>query len=249
MDATVDIYKVKDWEKHYEGSKTKTYNNKTTCSMPNKHGLGYRKLIRSKDGPALFGAWCSLLQILSKHEKPRHGYCTDTGGVHGIPYSFDDLEMMTDIPASLFGSLFLVAESIGWVEVISVKDTTGSAQGYHRLPQYPLNSDSDSDLNSDLDSSLGTEDKPPALEEEPIKASEVPNKVPRFTPPTVEEVAAYIKGRGSRINPEMFVDFYASKGWLVGKSKMKDWKACVRTWENRDSTEKKQDDNGGCPYV
>lgn len=57
----------------------------------------------------------------------------------------------------------------------------------------------------------------------------------RFTPPSVEEVKAYCLERGNGIDPESFVNFYASKGWLVGKNKMKDWKACVRTWEGRNS--------------
>ena len=56
----------------------------------------------------------------------------------------------------------------------------------------------------------------------------------RFTPPTVDEVAAYCGERNNRIDPQTFVDFYASKGWVVGKSKMKDWKAAIRTWEKRD---------------
>jgi len=54
---------------------------------------------------------------------------------------------------------------------------------------------------------------------------------PRFVPPSVEEVQEYCKERGNSVNPETFIDFYASKGWYVGKNKMKDWKACVRTWE------------------
>lgn len=53
--------------------------------------------------------------------------------------------------------------------------------------------------------------------------------------PTVEEVAAYCRERGNRVDPERFVDFYASKGWKVGNQPMKDWKACVRTWEKRDA--------------
>lgn len=56
----------------------------------------------------------------------------------------------------------------------------------------------------------------------------------RFTPPTVDEVTAYCGERNNRIDPQTFVDFYASKGWVVGKSKMKDWKAAIRTWEKRD---------------
>lgn len=57
---------------------------------------------------------------------------------------------------------------------------------------------------------------------------------PRFTPPTVEEVKAYCQERGNNIDPEYFVDFYSSKGWMVGKNKMKDWQAAVRNWERKD---------------
>ena len=56
----------------------------------------------------------------------------------------------------------------------------------------------------------------------------------RFSPPTIEEVAEYVKERGSGVNAERFVDFYASKGWKVGSQPMKDWRAAVRTWEKRD---------------
>lgn len=53
----------------------------------------------------------------------------------------------------------------------------------------------------------------------------------RFTPPSVEEVAAYCLERENNVDASRFVDFYSSKGWMVGKSKMKDWKAAVRNWE------------------
>lgn len=52
-----------------------------------------------------------------------------------------------------------------------------------------------------------------------------------FVQPTVEEVQAYCMERMNNVNAESFVDFYESKGWYVGKNKMKDWKAAVRTWE------------------
>lgn len=42
---------------------------------------------------------------------------------------------------------------------------------------------------------------------------------------------AYCQERENGIDAEEFFDFYESKGWYVGKNKMKDWKACVRTWE------------------
>ena len=53
----------------------------------------------------------------------------------------------------------------------------------------------------------------------------------RFQKPTVEEVDAYCRQRQNRVDATRFCNFYESKGWMVGKSKMVDWKAAVRTWE------------------
>ncbi len=57
-----------------------------------------------------------------------------------------------------------------------------------------------------------------------------------FTPPDIDEVRAYCKDRANSIDPDEWYDFYASKGWMVGKNKMVDWKAAVRTWENKRRT-------------
>lgn len=54
--------------------------------------------------------------------------------------------------------------------------------------------------------------------------------------PSVEEVRAYCNERNNNVDPERFVDFYASKGWKIGKETMKDWKAAVRTWEKREDS-------------
>ncbi len=54
-----------------------------------------------------------------------------------------------------------------------------------------------------------------------------------FVPPSLEEVSAYCQERQNGINPEQFISYYQSKGWKVGKHKMVDWKAAVRTWEKR----------------
>lgn len=62
----------------------------------------------------------------------------------------------------------------------------------------------------------------------------------RFTPPTLEEVKEYCKERNNSVNPETFINFYESKGWFVGKNKMKDWRACVRTWENNGRRRKEE---------
>lgn len=84
------------------------------------------------------------------------------------------------------------------------------------------------------DTTPGVKMTPHNIVEDNIKDNIEVGKRKRFTPPTVEEVAAYCRERNNRIDSQTFVDFYASKGWVVGKSKMKDWKAAIRTWEKRD---------------
>lgn len=56
-------------------------------------------------------------------------------------------------------------------------------------------------------------------------------KTTRFVKPTVEEIEAYCKERNNGINAQYFFDSYEGKGWLIGKTPMKDWKAAIRTWE------------------
>lgn len=61
-----------------------------------------------------------------------------------------------------------------------------------------------------------------------------------FVPPTLAEVQSYVAQRQSPVDPQGFIDFYASKGWMVGKTPMKDWKAACRnaeTWERWSRTE------------
>lgn len=60
-----------------------------------------------------------------------------------------------------------------------------------------------------------------------------PQRAKRFIPPSVDDVEAYCIERGNGVNAQRFVDFYEAKGWKIGKEKMKDWKAAVRTWEQR----------------
>ena len=68
---------------------------------------------------------------------------------------------------------------------------------------------------------------------EVIEEAEPPTRK-RFVPPTVDEVRDYCYDRGNSVDPQRFVDYYTSNGWMVGKNKMKDWKAAVRTWEQKD---------------
>lgn len=93
----------------------------------------------------------------------------------------------------------------------------------------------------------GGDDTPPA---------DKPPKTRAFVPPSVEEVRAYCLERGNGIDSQYFVDYYDSNGWMVGKTKMKDWKATVRRWEanerkNGSGAERKEEkpiENDSAPY-
>jgi hypothetical protein len=86
----------------------------------------------------------------------------------------------------------------------------------NRQAEANASKDQQNDINNDNDINKNTD-----------------NKTRRFTPPTLQEVTDYCQERDNGVNPARFIDFYASKGWKVGNQPMKDWKACVRTWESR----------------
>lgn len=69
-------------------------------------------------------------------------------------------------------------------------------------------------------------------------------------PPSLEEVKTYCLERQNGIDPQHFIDFYSARGWMIGKNKMKDWKASVRTWEqNRKKNENRSDNSKPKDYT
>ena len=62
-------------------------------------------------------------------------------------------------------------------------------------------------------------------------AKSTTTKRKRFEKPTLSQITQYCLERNNNVNAEQFFDYYESNGWKVGKNSMKDWKACVRTWE------------------
>ncbi|MBU0907362.1 MAG: hypothetical protein KKD18_00805 [Nanoarchaeota archaeon] len=74
-----------------------------------------------------------------------------------------------------------------------------------------------------------------------IKGKERGGENKKFIPPSLDEVKRYCQERNNNINPQTFIDHYTSNGWMVGKNKMKDWRAAVRTWEQRRKEENPDD--------
>ena len=67
----------------------------------------------------------------------------------------------------------------------------------------------------------------------------------RFTPPTKQDVMDYCQEKGyTDVDVERFMNYYTSNGWMVGKNKMKDWKAAMRNWARKDMAAKPNNTNG-----
>ena len=98
-----------------------------------------------------------------------------------------------------------------------------NAANRSELSQPPI------DIDIDIDNDIDIEKK-----EKEKKASG------RFIPPTLEEVEDYIKEKGYNVNAEQWWNFYASKGWMIGKNKMVRWKNAIATW----NTKSKEQENG-----
>jgi hypothetical protein len=133
--------RVKDWENSFESAKSKTYNQKSQTYMPNKQGLGYRQLIAMPNGEAMYGAWCAMCHLLSRQPLVRQGYLTDTGRPAGIPWTNEDISLLTGFSLPTVASMIDACKSakIGWIiDILDAKDTTRIPQGYRGSPSVSL---------------------------------------------------------------------------------------------------------------
>ena len=94
--------------------------------------------------------------------------------------------------------------------------------------------------NTDILVNQNDEQKPtPSSSSSSSSSTKIKDKKIRiFVIPSLEDVRAYCQERENGIDPELFIDKYTANGWMVGKNKMKDWKAAVRTWEKNDFSKK-----------
>jgi len=128
----------------------------------------------------------------------------------------------SDVPAGVRAKLTLVSVTGGNNDVNSPENSENS-------PGNPQSKVKESKVKESR--VLGGAPAAPAPTHAP---SEGENLGSGFVPPTVEEVAEYVRSRGSCVDPQVWVDYYAARGWMMGKAIMKDWKAAVRsaeTWE------------------
>ena len=93
--------------------------------------------------------------------------------------------------------------------------------------------------NSDVTQEIDIEiDKDKDIKKENNNINVILKEKKRFVKPSIEEIKQYCSERHNGIDAESFYDFYESKGWKIGTTPMKDWKASVRNWERKENSTK-----------
>ena len=179
-----------------------------------------------RDQFTFYRSYYEALKQLSKKERDDVLMCI-------CAYALDeDIPSLSGVPFSVFTLIRPTLDS-------------GRNKAKNRAGKSKTNQEqNDNKCESNENQSSKEGEREEEREEEREGENECYKKIKRkvFAPPSVDEVRAYCLERKNEIDPEAFVDFYASKGWIVGKTPMKDWKAAVRTWErSRTGTGRKED--------
>lgn len=137
-------------------------------------------------------------------------------------------------------SLIVTAKQTGQERLVRVdtnveSDSTQMSTDYNKINNIDYNIPTREDITTEesITNVISSSSVIPSLSG---SAREEDLRRRKFTPPTVEQVRDYCDGRGPEyqsIDPEEFVAFYQSKGWMVGKSPMKDWHAALVTWARK----------------
>lgn len=196
------------------------------------------------DADAIIVIWFKLLVLAGRTNNCGVLTINDT-----MPYNDEMLATIFRRPIATVRLALNVFEQFGMIEIVNdtisipkwekhqnadgmdkIREQTRLRVAKHREKQRLLESNATCNVTV-------TECNATDKDKEKDKDKDEEEKRGRFAPPTLSDVQAYIEEKGYHIDAESFINFYESKGWMVGKNKMKDWKASVRTWEKRHKEE------------
>lgn len=231
--------KIRNWDEHFEADRSRQWKKLSWVPIPNKQGLGYKKIMSQKNGAEIFGCWIAIVEQAS--------LCSPRGDLS--KYSIEELSINTIIPINILNnSISYIIQNLDWIEVIENLDknvndidktclptSIGSSMLCNSLlcnstQTRKETSDEKIENGENNDVSEGGKERP--LNPPPLKSKkEIDEK--NIIPPTLEMVKRYITSRGSPVDPQKFMDHYSARDWKPKgyTTRMKDWQAAVRTWE------------------
>jgi len=137
---------------------------------------------------------------------------------------------------------FKPGDGRGHVYQYTIKD---SEKAYQKAPLSAHLSDTLSEQKGATSINININKTSKEKDKDKKEKTKVDNRIERFTPPTVAEVAVYCQERNNGIDAQHFVDHYSANGWVRGKTQIKDWKACIRTWEKNNFRNKSKNTENG----
>lgn len=205
----------------------------------------YRKILKWEwaDDPNMMALWFRLLLEANYQPKKWHGITVERGQ---LILSLSSLSARSGISTrTLRTCLERLVEGEQITKQTTNKFTIITICNYD---SYQSNNIDERQTNDKQPTNeRQTTDKQPTTtkERKERKESKEENNIsPLFVPPTVDDVIAYCQERNNGVDAVRFVSYYESVGWKVGKNKMKDWKAAVRTWERKDGESAQQQTAG-----
>lgn len=114
------VYRIPDWDIHFENNKSRDIEECSFVAMPNKqHGMGLTRILAQADGGAIFGIWCLILQAASRQKRPRAGWLTDDGTPEGNPWDIEDMALRWRRPVDEVRRALdvLCSPKVGWLTV------------------------------------------------------------------------------------------------------------------------------------
>lgn len=131
-------YQIKDWQKNFENDRSRRVNNCRFVCVPNKFGLGIRRVLSQPRGHEMFGVFILLVEALSTQPAPREGWLTDDGTEEGSPWTAEDVAVRVghgDIEFIKKTMQLLCSKEVGWIRYDSTHHqlTTHSPPTHHAL--------------------------------------------------------------------------------------------------------------------
>ena len=209
----MNLYKIKDWDRRYENNRTRELKRMEWVPIPNSHdGEGYTLTATQKNGAELLGAWLVILQVASRCGK-RGTLLRDTA----VPHDSSSIARISRLPEPIIAMAlkWFASHEVQWLELVEQEGQLELVAQSCENPAPACENPASGCLEG-----KGREGKRNKRAVAQI-----------FVPPSPEEVEAYSVSVGYPLNGQEWCDKYQQKGWMVGKNKMKDWRAAVRNWK------------------
>lgn len=135
------VYRVKDWDKHFENNKSRERDSCSYVCVPNKHdGFGLALVLTEQNGAAIYGIFCLILGLCSRQRLPRSGWLTDDGTESGRPFTPSDLSILFRRPPSeIENAINTIVSKVGWIEACERTSIKVPAKRPPSANEVPLN--------------------------------------------------------------------------------------------------------------